>query len=51
MMGATKKSGKVAEMEINDLETLKILTEPTRLAILESMRKSEMPKIGSRTVL
>ena len=38
-MGAKKKSGKVAVMEINDLETLKILTEPTRLAILESLRE------------
>ncbi len=41
-MAAKKKTapGKVPEMEINDLETLKIITDPTRLAILESMREA-----------
>ena len=33
-MGKSKKA-----LEINDLETLKVITEPTRLAILESLSK------------
>ncbi len=33
------KREKVEELEINDLETLKILTDPTRLAILESLHE------------
>lgn len=32
-----KQKAKLEQLEINDLETLKIITEPTRLAILEAV--------------
>jgi DNA-binding transcriptional ArsR family regulator len=36
-MAAKKKQVPVERMEINDLETLKIITDPTRLSIIEAL--------------
>jgi len=44
-----KRPRKVKQLEINDLETLKVLTHPTRLAIIESIANPcSVTEIGTR---